>query len=96
MAYNGYENLDMVAVTVIDDDVAGVTYTEDSLATVLNNYGDAQSTDSYSVYLESEPTANVTISTSGLGSWSSASPSSLTFTSSNWGRAHDPDERRAG
>ena len=54
VAYNGYDGLLIVAVTVVDDDVAGVTYSEDSLATAINNYGDEYATDSYSVYLDSE------------------------------------------
>ncbi len=78
--YNGY-NPDDVYVTNIDDDTPGITVSSSGSLTV----SESGSTDSFSIVLNSKPTADVTIglSTSDL-SEGSPNPASLTFTTSNW------------
>ena len=66
-------------VSIMDDDVAGVTLSETSLEIAEGGSGD------YTVVLTSEPTADVTIeSRAPAGSDLTVNPSSLTFTSGNW------------
>ena len=75
---------DPVVVTVADDDTAAVSVSPASL-TVIE--GDA-SGDSYSVVLDTEPSALVTVTVSGhSGSDVSVSPTRLTFTTGNWSTA---------
>ena len=64
-----------VSITIADDDVAGVTV---STATLTVNEGDDNS---YTLVLDSEPTANVTVSTGGTsGTDVSPDKPTLTFT----------------
>ncbi|HYI61623.1 MAG TPA: Ig-like domain-containing protein [Acidimicrobiales bacterium] len=67
-----------VAAMVIDDDVPGVTVTPTALD--LEEGGAA---DTYTVVLDSEPTATVTVGVSATG-LCSAGPASLTFTAADW------------
>jgi len=77
--YNGINPAD-VSVTNNDNDVAGVTVTPTSLTTFEN--GTAVT---FTVVLNTQPTANVTISLSSNNTnEGTVSPSSLTFTSANW------------
>lgn len=70
-----------IVVTNVDDDSVGVTVTPTS-GLITNESG---ATDSFSVVLTSEPTANVTIDmTSSDTGEGTVSPSSLIFTPSNW------------
>ncbi|RPH29880.1 MAG: tandem-95 repeat protein, partial [Bacteroidales bacterium] len=73
--------VDDVSVTNIDDDIAGITITPTSgLITT-----EAGGTATFTVRLNSQPTANVTIGISSSNtSEGTVSPSSLTFTSSDW------------
>lgn len=72
-----------VSVQTLDDDTAGVTLTQTGTGT---NVSEAGTTDTYSFVLNSQPTQTVTLSASP-DSQLSVSPSSLTFTSSNWNTA---------
>ena len=73
---------DGVAVTVTDDDDAGVTVSETTL-TVAEG-GD----NTYTVALDAQPTSDVVINVTKSGSSDvTVSPATLTFTSSNWGTA---------
>ncbi len=79
----GYNNLNVsdVAVTNINDDVAGITVNPTSGLTTTEAGGTA----TFTIRLNSKPTANVTI---GLSSSNTAegsiSPTSVTFTPSSW------------
>ena len=75
---------DDVTVTVTDDDTPAVTVSPTALAVIE---GDAAG-GSYTVVLDTEPSALVTV-TVGVpaGTDVSASPSSLTFTTGNWDTA---------
>ncbi len=72
---------DDVAVTVQDDDTAGITVNPTSgLVTT-----EAGGTDSFTVVLDTEPTADVTIGLSSSDtSEGTVSPASMTFTAANW------------
>jgi hypothetical protein len=77
----GYDGVSIasVDVTITDDDIAGVSISESSLTV-----GEGSS-DSYTVALDSEPTAEVTISiSSGDEGKATVEPTSLTFTASDW------------
>jgi len=73
---------DMVTVSgdVFSGPTAGVTITESSGSTNVTEGGP---TDTYTVVLNTAPTANVTININP-GTQVTVSPSTLTFTSSNW------------
>ena len=78
------DGLSVVAMTVTieDNDTRGVTLSETSLAIGEGGSG------TYTVVLDSQPTANVTVAPSVTGdSDVTASPASLTFTPSNWAAA---------
>ncbi|MBK9745744.1 MAG: CSLREA domain-containing protein [Chloroflexi bacterium] len=81
--YNGMDAAD-VSVTNTDDDTAGITVTPTSgLIT-----GEAGSADTFTVVLDSEPTADVTIDlTSSDTSEGTVAPTQLTFTNANWNAA---------
>ena len=71
-----------VDVTVDDDETDGVTVSEPSLEI------DEGENDSYTVRLNTEPTADVTIEIGGhTGTDVSVNPTSLTFTTMNWSTA---------
>ena len=70
-----------LTVTVTDDETAGVTVTSTSLTIIEGN------TDTYTVKLDTEPTATVTIRIADDSAEVSVSPSSLTFTASTWSMA---------
>ncbi len=70
---------DTATVTIIDDDTAGVTVTPTSLS--IAEDGSA----TYTVVLDSQPTADVTVAaSSGDGGAASVALASLTFTPSGW------------
>ena len=77
-----------VVVTVTDDDGAGVTIKEsDGSTSVTEKSGDGRS-DTYTVVLDSEPTAEVTITVeSGDSGAATVSPATLTFATTNWNTA---------
>ena len=71
-----------VAVTVTDDDTAGVTVSETSLDI------DEGDSDTYTVVLDSQPTHTVTITVNDPSNTDvTAEPASLTFTPGNWDTA---------
>jgi hypothetical protein len=69
-----------VAVTITDNDTAGVTVTQSGGTTAVTEGG---ATDTYTLVLTSQPTADVTIDLA-TGADVSANPPSLTFTAVNW------------
>jgi large repetitive protein len=68
------------SATITDDDTAGVSLTQSGGTTQVTEGG---ATDSYSVVLTSQPTANVVVTVSG-DAQAGAAPGTLTFTSGNW------------
>lgn len=82
-AYNGL-SLSSVTATVTDNDTAGATITESSSSTAVTEGSTA--TDSYTVALNTAPTADVTITVTP-DAQITVSPSTLTFTTSNWATA---------
>ncbi len=71
-----------VVLTITDDDTAGITVNPSSGFTAT----EAGATDTYTIVLNTEPTNNVVIIITP-DTQSTASPTSLTFTSSNWSAA---------
>lgn len=77
--YNGM-NAGDVTVTNADDDVAGIT-----VSTISGNTTEAGGTATFTVVLNTQPTADVIIGLSSSdASEGSVSPTSLTFTTANW------------
>ena len=79
-----YDNVSIagVAVTVTDDETAGVTVSETTLT--VTEGGSA----TYTVRLNTQPTSDVVIGVTRTGSPDvTVSPATLTFTSSNWSTA---------
>jgi hypothetical protein len=74
-----------VAVTVEDNDVAGVTITESGSSTLV---AEAGTTDTYRVVLDAEPLADVTI-TAVPDAQITVSPASVTFTPENWNESKE-------
>ncbi|MGF1989150.1 MAG: VCBS domain-containing protein [Nostoc sp. ZfuVER08] len=68
------------SVTIADDDTAGVIITESGGSTFVTEAG---TTDTYTVVLTSQPTANVTVNLDG-GAQLSLSSTAVTFTPQNW------------
>ena len=73
-------SLDVLAVTVTDDEVPGVTLTPTTLTVAEGDTAD------YTVELDVPPTADVTINITGGGDVS-VKPAMLTFTSTTWDTA---------
>ncbi len=83
----GYDSVRIpdVVVTLIDDDVAGVTVSETDGSTATTESGGS---DSISVVLDSQPTAEVTLAvTSSDTTEGTVDKSSLVFTPHNWATA---------
>ena len=80
-----------VMKTITDDDTAGVTVSKPSLTVTEQD----SSGDTYTVVLDSQPTANVTISIGGQsGTDVTAAPTPMTFTTGNWATRPDGDGHR--
>ena len=70
--------------TITDDDTAGVTVSKSALTVMEEN----TTGDTYTVVLDSQPTANVSITIGGQsGTDVTATPSPMTFTPMNWATA---------
>lgn len=81
--YNGI-SVSSVAVTMADDDTVGITLSATSGLTTT----EAGGTDTFTIVLDTEPTANVVIGlTSSDTTEGTVSPSSVTFTTGNWNSA---------
>ncbi len=79
-----------VAVTVTDDDAAGITVSEATLTVA-----EAAGTGTFTVVLQSQPTADVTIAVSSDATGNATvSPATLTFTSAQLGNRPDGDGDR--
>jgi xanthine/CO dehydrogenase XdhC/CoxF family maturation factor len=75
-----------ISVTVVDDDVVGVTIVELGGVTNINEAG--ETSDTYSVVLNTQPTSSVTLTLTpdnqtDLG-YGDGTPITLTFTTANW------------
>ncbi len=79
--YDDIETESVVA-TVTDNDTAGITATQSAGTTTVSEAVDG-STDSYTIVLTSEPTANVTVALDA-GDDISLSTTSIVFTTENW------------
>ena len=75
---------DAVTLTITDDDERGVTVSTDELSIREHDEGETPARGTYTVVLDSEPTATVTISVASDDAAVSVSPPSLTFTTSTW------------
>ena len=72
------------SVTVIDNDVAGVSLSSGAIDATFDNYGDPLHVASFTLCLTSRPLAAVTLTLSGLTNWSTASTSKVTFAPDAW------------
>ena len=73
-----------VTVTITDNDTAGVTVSKSAVTVTEED----TTGDTYTVVLDSQPTANVTITIGGQsGTDVTATPSPMTFTPTNWATA---------
>ena len=85
-----YNNISIprLTATVVDNDGAGATISESSGSTSVTEAAGAGHTDTYTVVLNSQPTAPVSIAvTSDTTTAATVSPSTLIFTPSNWNTA---------
>ena len=74
-----------VRVRVVDDDEAGVSINQSDDSTSVTEASGAGRTDTYTVKLATLPTGSVTVAvTSGAPGAATVSPTTLTFTPSNW------------
>ena len=76
-----------VTLQITDEDTRGVTVSKDMLSIREHNAGETPARGTYTVVLDSEPTATVTIaveSSNAAVSVDRPSPPGLTFTRSNW------------
>ena len=73
-----------VTITITDDDTAGVTVSKSAVTVTEQD----TTGDTYTVVLDSQPTANVTITIGGQTAADiTATPTPLTFTTTNWATA---------
>ena len=85
--YGAVTSADSVTVTITDDDTAGVTVSESALSIDEGGSG------TYTVVLDSEPTADVTVAVAGHSgtdislTGDTLANNALTFTASNWDTA---------
>lgn len=80
VTYDAVIGLDPVTASIIDNDTAGITVSPTVLVTTEEGFAS-----NFTVVLDSQPTADVTISiTSSDPGEASVSTPSLTFTSANW------------
>jgi len=79
----GYNGVSIAALTpvITDNDTAGVTIAASSGTTLVSEAG---TSDSYSIVLTSQPTANVSITATPDAQLSISPSSALTFTTANW------------
>jgi len=81
--YNGVDFAPL-HVTVIDDDVAGVSISAAALSANFDNYGDSLEAASYNISLRSQPTSTVIISLGGFNEFTSVSQSVIVIEPSSW------------
>jgi len=77
--YNGF-SIARVMINIIDNDTSGVTIVESDGVTAIIEGG---ATDTYTLALGTQPTADVTVNITG-DAQVSVSPAALTFTPQNW------------
>jgi alpha-tubulin suppressor-like RCC1 family protein len=81
-AYTTFTAANVADITLnnLDNDIAGVTITQTVGSTDITEGG---STDTYSLVLNTQPTANVIVNING-GTQANVSSTSITFTTANW------------
>ena len=85
--YRRISNIPSVAATVADNDTAAVTITESGGVAVTEAAG-VDHTDTYTVVLDTVPSANVVIAIESVGTAAvTVSPAFLRFTTTNWNTA---------
>ena len=75
---------DAVTLTITDDDERGVTVSKDELSIREHDAGETPARGTYTVVLDSEPTASVTIDVASNNDKVLVDKPSLTFTTQNW------------
>ena len=83
VAYSG-TIIDIVTATVVDDDGSGVTINESNGSTSVTEASGAGNTDTYTVVLDTRPSASVEIVVASDVAAATVNPATLTFTASNW------------
>ncbi len=86
IAYSGII-IDIVTATVVDDDGTGATINESNGSTSVTEASGAGNTDTYTVVLDTRPSASVEIAVASDMAAATVSPATLTFTTSNWNTA---------
>ncbi len=81
---NGVTNPATQTLTITDDDMAGVTVMETDGGTTV---AEPDGTDTYTVVLRTEPTADVTITPASNDPMTATVSAALTFTPANWNMA---------
>ena len=83
VAYSGII-IDIVAATVMDDDGTGATINESNGSTAVTEAAGAGNTDTYTVVLDTRPSASVEIVVASDMAAATVNPATLTFTTTNW------------
>ncbi|PIQ78900.1 hypothetical protein COV81_03885 [Candidatus Peregrinibacteria bacterium CG11_big_fil_rev_8_21_14_0_20_41_10] len=78
-------SINSVTVNITDNDTAGITVTE--VGGASTDVTEGSTTDTFTVVLDTQPTASVTVALAAAGSEVSFSANSLTFTTGNWNSA---------
>ena len=82
--YNALGNVNVPAGTT-DDDTAGITFAHSGTNTRVTEASGSGRTDTFTVKLDTQPTANVTVAVSSRDTGEgTVGPSTLTYTASNW------------
>ena len=79
--------IDIVAATVVDDDGTGATINESNGSTSVTEAAGAGNTDTYTVVLDTRPSASVEIVVASDMAAATVNPATLTFTTTNWNTA---------
>jgi hypothetical protein len=82
--YANFTGIEPMTVKIRDDDTAGVTVSSTAVNATYDNYGDALTDGTYTIVLTSEPVDTVTITLSGLDSYSSTSVTTVTIEPEDW------------
>ncbi len=78
--YDGI-SISTVSVSITEDETPGITITQSGGSTNVTEGG---ATDSYTIVLDNQPSADVTVNIAGTGGQVSLSAPSVTFTDLNW------------
>ena len=84
--YKNWTYFPRINATIVNDDTAGVILSKSTLSTTYDNFGDALAEGLFTVRLASKPYDDVMVTLSGLGAFSTASPSTFIVSPSLWDR----------